>query len=53
MAQGNPGVSPVPLVLSGLLGLVIAIVGSFAIVNAGTSVPNQTVNKPLIRYDSR
>jgi hypothetical protein len=53
MADGNdPGVSPVPLLLSALLGLIIAILGAFAIVSAGTAVPNETVKKPLISYDS-
>jgi hypothetical protein len=53
MALGNDsGLAPVPLILSALAGLIVAGIGSFAIVSAGTAVPSETVNKPLISYDS-
>ncbi|MGZ4592062.1 MAG: hypothetical protein ACXV4A_15685 [Actinomycetes bacterium] len=41
-----------PLVVSALVGLLIAGVGSFAIVSAGTAKPAEPVAKPLITYDS-
>ena len=53
MALGKDvGIAPVPLVLSALVGLVVAVVGSFAIVTAGTAKPADPVTKPLITYDS-
>jgi hypothetical protein len=53
MALGtDSGFALIPLVLSALAGLLVAAVGSFAIVTAGTAVPTEPVTKPLIRYDS-
>jgi hypothetical protein len=53
MAVGNDaGIAPVPIVLSALVGVVIAAVSSIAIVAAGTSKPAEPVTKPLITYDS-
>lgn len=53
MARGSDtGAAPVPLVLSALVGLLIAGIGSFAIVTAGTAKPTDAVDKPLITYDS-
>ncbi|MEP6761832.1 MAG: hypothetical protein ABJA93_10780 [Sporichthyaceae bacterium] len=53
MATGREaGLAPIPLILSALLGLLIAGIGSFAIVAAGTAKPADPVNKPLITYDS-
>ena len=54
MAQGSDsGLALVPLILSAFLGLVVAVVGSFAVVSAGTAKPSAPVNKPLITYDSQ
>ena len=50
--RGDTGLAPVPLALSALAGLLVALVGSFAIVTAGTAKPSEPVNKPLVTYDS-
>jgi hypothetical protein len=53
MTRGSDtGAAPIPLVLSALVGLLIAAIGSFAIVAAGTAKPADPVDKPLITYDS-
>jgi hypothetical protein len=51
--RSDEGVALVPVVLSALTGLVVAVVGSFAIVSAGTAKPSAPVDKPLITYDSQ
>ena len=53
MALGrDSGIAVVPIVLSALVGLIVAAVGSVAIVSAGTAKPADPVTKPLIVYDS-
>ena len=53
MALGrDSGIAVVPIVLSALVGLIVAVVGSVAIVSAGTAKPADPVTKPLIVYDS-
>jgi len=56
MASGtdpaDSGFALVVVVLSALVGLLVAGLGSFAIVVAGTAVPSEPVNKPLITYDT-
>ncbi|HTE72476.1 MAG TPA: hypothetical protein VK640_04665 [Actinomycetes bacterium] len=56
MASGtdpaDSGFALVVLALSALVGLLVAGLGSFAIVVAGTAVPSEPVNKPLITYDT-
>jgi hypothetical protein len=51
--RSDEGFALVPVVLSALTGLVVAVVGSFAIVSAGTAKPSAPVDKPLITYDSQ
>jgi hypothetical protein len=51
--RSDEGFALVPVVLSALTGLVVAVVGSFAIVSAGTAKPSDPVDKPLITYDSQ
>jgi hypothetical protein len=48
----DSGFALVALVLSALVGLLVAGLGSFAIVVAGTAKPSEPVNKPLITYNS-
>ena len=48
----DSGFAVVALVLSALLGLLVAGLGSFAIVLAGTAKPSEPVDKPLISYNS-
>jgi hypothetical protein len=43
----------IPLLIACVLGLLLAGVGSFALVRSGTAVPSESVDKPLITYDSR
>ena len=50
--QDDSGFALIALVLSALAGLLVAGVGSFAIVSAGTAIPSQPVTKPLITYNS-
>ena len=50
--SADSGFALVVVVLSGLVGLLVAGLGSFAIVVAGTAVPSEPVNKPLITYNS-
>jgi hypothetical protein len=50
--SADSGFAVVALVLSALLGLLVAGLGSFAIVLAGTAKPSEPVDKPLITYDS-
>ena len=53
MAQDpDSGFALIPLILSAVMGVVVAAVGSFAIVSAGTAKPSEPVTKPLITYDS-
>jgi hypothetical protein len=47
------GAGSLALILSALAGLILAVLGSFAMVVAGTAVPSKAVDKPLITYDSR
>ena len=50
--SGDAGFALIALLLSGLLGLLVAGLGSFAIVVAGTAKPSEPVNRPLITYNS-
>jgi hypothetical protein len=43
----------IPLIIACALGLLLAGLGSFALVSSGTAVPSSPVDKPLITYDSR
>ena len=49
---GDAGFALIAVLLSGLLGLLVAALGSFAIVVAGTAKPSEPVNRPLITYNS-
>jgi hypothetical protein len=54
MAQRpDEGFALLPMLLSAFLGLLLALLGSFAIVQAGTAKPAAPVTKPLITYDSQ
>ena len=54
MGQGSDeGFALVALVLSALTGVAVAVVGSVAIVSAGTAKPDAPVDKPLITYESQ
>jgi hypothetical protein len=49
--ERDSGLVLVPVVLSALIGAVLAGVLSFTVVDLGTAKPNAPVNKPLIVYD--
>jgi hypothetical protein len=42
----------IAVLLSALIGALLAGALSFTVVHLGTAVPNAPVNKPLITYDS-
>ena len=52
MADGREtGLVFVPMVLSALIGALLAGALSFTLVDLGTAKPSAPVNKPLITYD--
>ncbi len=54
MAQrSDEGFALVPVIVSAVTGLVVAVAGSFAIVSVGTAKPSAPVDRPLITYDSQ
>ena len=49
--ERDTGLVFVPMILSALIGALLAGALSFTIVDLGTAKPGAPVNKPLITYD--